>query len=142
MTSQPLPPAAPRKRTISLSPRAQLDLLLAPYVGGQALLVLAPMLITLALSFTQYDIFSPPLWDNFANYRHFLVDRLFQRALYNSLWFALIAVSLRVAAALLLALPTANPTLSLTAVLGVTFPFNLTLGLPLYLGLARWLYGG
>ena len=54
----------------------------------------------------------------------------------------LIAVPLRVAAALLLALPTANPTLSLTAVLGVTFPFNLTLGLPLYLGLARWLYGG
>lgn len=45
-------------------------------------------------------------------------------------------------AAMRLAVPTANPTLSLTAALGITFPFNLTLGLPIYLSLARWLYGG
>lgn len=45
-------------------------------------------------------------------------------------------------AAMRVAVPSANPTLSLTAVLGVTFPFNLTLGLPLYLSLTRWLYGG
>jgi hypothetical protein len=45
-------------------------------------------------------------------------------------------------AAMRLVVPTANPTLSLTAALGITFPFNLTLGLPIYLSLARWLYGG
>lgn len=44
-------------------------------------------------------------------------------------------------AAMRVAVPSANPTLSLTAVLGVTFPFNLTLGIPLYLNMARWLYG-
>ncbi|MDP1715036.1 MAG: sodium-dependent bicarbonate transport family permease [Anaerolineales bacterium] len=44
-------------------------------------------------------------------------------------------------AAMRVAVPSANPSLSLTAVLGVTFPFNITLGLPLYLGMARWLYG-
>jgi hypothetical protein len=44
-------------------------------------------------------------------------------------------------AAMRVAVPSANPTLSLTAALGVTFPFNLTLGLPLYLSLAGWLYG-
>lgn len=43
-------------------------------------------------------------------------------------------------AAVRLALPEANPTLSLTAALGVTFPFNLTLGIPLCDVLARWLH--
>jgi uncharacterized protein len=42
-------------------------------------------------------------------------------------------------AAVRIALPEASPTLYLTAALGITFPFNLTLGLPLYFGFARWL---
>lgn len=40
-------------------------------------------------------------------------------------------------AAVRIALPQANPTYYLTASLGITFPFNLTLGLPLYYALAR-----
>lgn len=43
-------------------------------------------------------------------------------------------------AAVRLSLPDANPTLYLTASLAVTFPFNLTLGIPLYFEAARWLY--
>jgi hypothetical protein len=39
-------------------------------------------------------------------------------------------------------LPEANPGIYLTASLGVTLPFNLVLGLPLYYGYARWLTGG
>jgi uncharacterized protein len=42
-------------------------------------------------------------------------------------------------AAVRLALPEANPSLYLTASLGVTFPFNLLLGIPLYFWLARLL---
>jgi uncharacterized protein len=38
-------------------------------------------------------------------------------------------------------LPDANPGIYLTASLGVTLPFNLVLGLPLYYGYARWLAG-
>jgi hypothetical protein len=41
-------------------------------------------------------------------------------------------------AAMRLALPEANPTLYLTSSLAVTFPFNITLGIPLYYALARW----
>ena len=40
-------------------------------------------------------------------------------------------------AAMRLSLPEANPTLYLTSALGITFPFNITIGLPLYLELAR-----
>ena len=40
-------------------------------------------------------------------------------------------------AAMRMSLPDANPTLYLTSALAITFPFNITLGLPLYLELAR-----
>ena len=45
-------------------------------------------------------------------------------------------------AAIRLSLPEANPTLYLTAALGITFPFNISLGLPLYFAVARWAFGG
>ncbi|MCS7082965.1 MAG: sodium-dependent bicarbonate transport family permease [Bacteroidetes bacterium] len=44
-------------------------------------------------------------------------------------------------AAVRLALPEANPTLYLTASLGITFPFNLTLGIPIYFAIAHMLHG-
>lgn len=44
-------------------------------------------------------------------------------------------------AAVRMALPEANPALYLTSSLAVTFPFNLVIGIPLYLGFARWLFG-
>ncbi|MFG0283241.1 MAG: sodium-dependent bicarbonate transport family permease [Phycisphaerales bacterium JB039] len=46
-----------------------------------------------------------------------------------------------VPAAMRISVPEANPTLSLAASLGVTFPFNVTLGIPLYLEMARWVHG-
>lgn len=42
-----------------------------------------------------------------------------------------------VPAAMRVALPEANPSIYLTMSLGITFPFNLTLGIPLYLSLAQ-----
>ena len=46
-----------------------------------------------------------------------------------------------VPAAMRVALPQANPALYLTLALGVTFPFNLTLGIPLWIGVATLLTG-
>ncbi|GIW28357.1 MAG: sodium-dependent bicarbonate transport family permease [Meiothermus sp.] len=45
-------------------------------------------------------------------------------------------------AAVRIALPQANPSYYLTASLGITFPFNLTLGIPIYYAISRWLHGG
>ena len=42
--------------------------------------------------------------------------------------------------AIRISLPDANPTLYLTASLAITFPFNITLGIPIYLEIARHLY--
>ena len=50
-----------------------------------------------------------------------------------------------VPAAMRISVPEANPTLSLAAALGVTFPFNVLIGIPLYYALARKahaLFGG
>lgn len=47
-----------------------------------------------------------------------------------------------VPAAMRVALPEANPSIYLTLSLGVTFPFNLTLGLPIYVAVASAVNGG
>lgn len=47
-----------------------------------------------------------------------------------------------VPAAMRVALPEARPSIYLTLSLGVTFPFNLTVGIPLYVGAAQALGGG
>lgn len=44
-------------------------------------------------------------------------------------------------AAVRIGLPEANPTFYLTASLGITFPFNLTIGIPIYFALSHWLGG-
>ena len=43
-------------------------------------------------------------------------------------------------AAMRTAVPEADPSLSLTASLGITFPFNIIIGIPAYLGMARWMH--
>ncbi len=47
-----------------------------------------------------------------------------------------------VPAAMRVALPEANPSVYLTLSLGVTFPFNLTLGIPIYVAVAQAMTGG
>jgi hypothetical protein len=47
-----------------------------------------------------------------------------------------------VPAAMRVAVPEADPGIYLTLSLGITFPFNLTLGIPLYLAAARFVTGG
>lgn len=44
-------------------------------------------------------------------------------------------------AAVRIGLPEANPTFYLTASLGITFPFNLTIGIPIYFALSHWMGG-
>lgn len=44
-------------------------------------------------------------------------------------------------AAVRIALPEANPTYYLTGALGITFPFNVTIGIPLYYAMAEWMLG-
>jgi hypothetical protein len=46
-----------------------------------------------------------------------------------------------VPAAMRLALPESDPSVYLTLSLGVTFPFNIAVGIPLYIAGANWITG-
>ena len=67
-------------------------------------------------------------------------QRLLDLGTGDALLFTILCASasyIAVPAAMRLALPEANPGLSLPLALAVTFPLNITLGLPLYLALIQ-----
>jgi oligogalacturonide transport system permease protein len=79
-------------------------LFVLPFVLGVLLFKLFPFVTSFALSFTQYDIIDPPQWIGLANYRElFGDDPLFRKSLGVTLWFAVLAVPLRVGFALFVA---------------------------------------
>ena len=62
----------------------------------------------------------------------------------GTMLFAVLAASasyIAVPAAMRVAVPDADPGIYLTLSLGITFPFNLTIGIPLYLEAARMITG-
>ena len=70
------------------------------------------------------------------------ISSLFTDNIGNQFLFAILASSasyIAVPAAMQLAAPKANPSLYLPMALGVTFPFNITLGMPLYLIFISWI---
>ena len=84
--------------------RWQTRLMLAPFVVGLLVLVAAPAVATLTVSFAEYDLIRPAQWVGLANYAELLDDDIFRRALVNTLVFAGIATPLRILVALGLAL--------------------------------------
>jgi multiple sugar transport system permease protein len=84
--------------------RRGLALMLAPYVVGLVALVAVPAIATFGLALTDYDLIRSPNVVGLDNFRELVDDRVFRIALVNSLVFAAVAVPLRLAAALGLAL--------------------------------------
>lgn len=84
--------------------RRQLGLMLAPYLLGLVGLVLVPAGVTLAMAFAEYDLITAPRWIGPGNFTELAGDQIFRTALVNSAVFAAVAVPLRLAVALGLAL--------------------------------------
>ena len=79
-------------------------LFVLPFVLGVLLFKLFPFVMSLALSFTQYDVMDPPVYVGLQNYRELAFeDPLFRKSLGVTLSFALLAVPLRVGFALFVA---------------------------------------
>ncbi len=79
-------------------------LMALPYAIGLVVLVFAPAAVTLALSLTEYDLIGSPAWAGTANFAELLDDPAFADALLATVAFLALAVPLRVAGALGLAL--------------------------------------
>ena len=76
-------------------------LFLSPWLIGFSIFIGIPLLVTVGLSFTRYNLLGDPTWVGLANYeRMFTTDRQLWPAIGNTLWFVAIAVPLRVAFAL------------------------------------------
>lgn len=79
-------------------------LFVLPFVLGVLLFKLFPFVMSFALSFSRYDLIDPPEWVGLLNYRElFTDDPLFVKSLGVTLWFAVLAVPLRVGFALFIA---------------------------------------
>lgn len=87
-----------------MSERRQAWAMLAPYLAGVALLVLAPAAAMAVLAFTSWDALTPPRWVGLDNFADLWSDLAFRTALTNSAVFAAVAVPVRLALALGLAL--------------------------------------
>ncbi len=84
--------------------RARNMLLLGPYAVGVFILIALPAAITFSLAFFSYDLLTAPDFRFLGNFEELLGDPLFREALENSLVFVALAVPLRLAGALGLAL--------------------------------------
>lgn len=79
-------------------------LFLSPWVIGAVGLTIGPMLASLYLSFTDYDLFTAPRWVGFDNYRQmFTEDPRFLTSVWVTLRYVLISTPLKLAAALAVA---------------------------------------
>lgn len=77
---------------------------LAPWILGLLLLTLGPMLASLYLSFTNYNLFGAPRWVGLENYETmFFSDRRYWRSVWVTLTYVLVSVPLVLIFALLLA---------------------------------------
>lgn len=78
---------------------------ITPWLLGLAIFILGPIIATLFLSFTKYDILGAPEWVGFDNYRTaFFNDHLFWPSLGRTMYYALVMVPLSLTGSLLLAL--------------------------------------
>ncbi|MBK8566317.1 MAG: sugar ABC transporter permease [Saprospiraceae bacterium] len=78
-------------------------LLIAPYLLHLALFVAFPVVFSIALTFHRWNIIAPMEFTGLDNYAHLFQDRLFWKAILNTLQFLLIHIPLQVVAALTLA---------------------------------------
>jgi multiple sugar transport system permease protein len=76
-----------------------------PWIISLAVLTIYPILDTIYLSFTDYSILEEPVWVGLDNYEEiFLKDPAIKKAVFNSLYYALISVPVGLVLSLLLAL--------------------------------------
>lgn len=79
-------------------------LFLLPWMIGLLTLVIGPMISSLYLSFTEYDLLTSPEWVGLKNYLSMIDDRRFINSVKVTLTFTLIGVPLQIITALLVAI--------------------------------------
>ncbi|MGI8483897.1 MAG: carbohydrate ABC transporter permease [Thermomicrobiales bacterium] len=79
-------------------------LFIAPWLIGFVVFVAGPMIGSLALSFMSWDLFNPPEWIGFGNYRHLAEDPLVLTSLKNTAFYTFLSVPINLIVALMAAM--------------------------------------
>lgn len=77
---------------------------MTPWFIGMALLTLGPMIYSLYLAFTQYNLLSPPEWIGMQNFRMMLTDDRFLSSIRVTLLYVVISVPIVLVVSMLVAL--------------------------------------
>lgn len=101
-----------RQRRFTLLPEGKIArkealwfwLFISPWIVGFIIFTLGPILFSFYLSFTTYNISSPPRMVGLLNYRNLMNDSIFWKSLQVSAYYTLLSVPVGIVASLLLAL--------------------------------------
>lgn len=96
--------AKPWRQTMRGQEATTFYLFLLPWIVGFLLFTLGPIVASLALSFTDYDMMLPPSFVGLANFQELFVDELFYTSLTNTLYIVALAVPLGMIASFAIAL--------------------------------------
>jgi multiple sugar transport system permease protein len=91
--------APPRRRSARVKWRRRLTVLgfMSPWIVGFGVFFGYPLVTTVYLSFTHYDLLEPSRWIGLANYKYlFTQDKQIWPSVYNTLWLVAIMVPLKV----------------------------------------------
>ena len=77
---------------------------LLPNLAGFVVFTFLPVLAALVISFTNWDLLTPPAWAGLGNYRQLVTDPLFRQVLRNTALYVLGTVPLQMALALAVAM--------------------------------------
>jgi multiple sugar transport system permease protein len=98
------PPRAPRPRGgVSRRENALGYLFLSPWLLGFLLLTAGPMVASLLLSFTEYNLFRPPTWVGLDNFREMFGDVRFLQSVKVTAIYVFVGTPIKLAAALAVA---------------------------------------
>jgi multiple sugar transport system permease protein len=84
-------------------------LFISPWVIGLVAFILYPIFYTVYLSFTRYGGFNEPVYIGLDNYTRMFTDPVFHKALFNTLYYTLLAVPIGVVVAMILAMAMNQP---------------------------------
>ena len=104
MTASTQPKSLPWYRTLRGREALTFYLFITPWLVGFVLFIVGPIIASLGLSFTDYDIMLPPALVGLGNYQEIFADPLFYTSLYNTFYIVFLAVPLSMIAAFGLAM--------------------------------------
>lgn len=94
----------PRQRSVLWTERRDAYLFLLPWFIGFLLFTAGPMLGSLYISFTRWEIVTPSVWVGLDQYQRLFADDRFYLSLWNTAYYVFLGVPLHLALALLAAL--------------------------------------